>query len=324
MVRFLMAATAAFSCIAGAAYGASVKDIAYSGNSSRNVVDIYTPDGASDAPLLVYLHGGAWLFGDKGEGLPLGTGATFEESIQPFLDRGIAVASMNYRLAPADLWDAQLEDLQDAFAFLRANGGTYGYDASRMGSMGFSAGGHLSAWAGLALADDPATRLDFSITWSAPTDLFNMDADDDADIAPLDFIEHDEAGSPESQLIGAVVKDNKALADAASPAVYASGLPGSTELPAWLIMHGDQDPLVSSLQAQRLADAIIAQGGAPSVELRFLPGGGHGGAAFNNQLGSVVNYASAGFGLTQVPLPASLPLVLAGMLTLAGLGRRRG
>lgn len=312
--RFLLAAVGALA-LSGAAQAATFENLQYSIASSdpvRNQLDIYTPDGVSNAPVVMWIHGGGWFFGDKAN--PPGLDA--------LLDAGIAVASMNYRYSSETTWPGQLEDVRNAFSFVRSNGLTYGYDATRMASFGASAGGHLAAWAGLDLSNQPATALKATVTWFPPTDLANMDADDDADNNPLDVINHNGPTSPETALIGGLPQENLGLADAASPAVYAGLLPDGQELPSFLLMHGDMDPLVSYLQSQRLYDAIDAQGGSPRLELMFLAGAGHGGQEFYDNFDTVVNFLSDELDATPaVPLPASLPLAIAGFGALFGMRR---
>lgn len=311
-------------------------DVSYGSNepAERQTLDFYVPEGVDAPPVVMWIHGGAWYAGEKSS--PTG--------VQEFLDAGIAVASMNYRLTTYDFppsaetangttWPGQLEDITNAFAFVRENGASYGYDGSRIASFGSSAGGHLSAWAGLALADDPETRLAASVAWYPPSDLIEMDADDDASSPDLDFIEHLGCSSPESLLAGGCLGEtdglgdfvNLDLADAASPAVFASLLSEDTVLPPFMIMHGDADPLVSYLQSIRLYDAIDAQGGSPDLQLQILEGLGHGGSGWDEQVPYVVDFVSAAFDTqpAPVPVPAALPMALAGLGMLTALGYRR-
>ncbi len=331
--------SAAVCATAGMAHAATVPtvaDVSYGPYepAERQTLDFYVPDGVDAPPIVMWIHGGAWYAGDKSS--PTG--------VQEFLDAGIAVASMNYRLTTYDgppsadtangtTWPGQLEDITKAFAFVRDSGATYGYDGSRVASFGASAGAHLSAWAGLALADDPDTRLAATVTWYPPADLIEMDADDDASSPDLDFIEHLACDSPESLLVGACLGEtdgmgdlvNRGLADAASPAVFASFLPEDTVLPAFLIMHGDGDPLVSYLQSVRLFDAIDAQGGSPDLQLRIVEGLGHGGPGWEEQVPYVVDFMDAAFAVqpAPVPVPAALPMMLAGLGMLTAFGCRR-
>lgn len=306
---------------AGAATYTALTDLNY-GPNDRNQLDLYIPNGVSDAPLVMWIHGGAWFAGDKAN----------PPALQEFIDRGIAVASMNYRLSsnlpfnpPTTVptqWPGQLEDVRNAFAFLRGEAGSYGFDGTRLGAFGFSAGAHLAAWAGLDLAGDPLTRLTAVATYAPPTDLANMDADDDADSAAADAIVHNAPDSPESRLIGATVGDpaNRALADAASPAVYAAALAEGTALPSFYMRHGSEDALVSSLQSQRLYDELVRINGSATLDFAILAGAPH--EIYPGELSPTVKYFAQEFGVAPVPLPASLPLALAGLAALFGLRRR--
>ena len=125
-------------------------DLAYATLGGRPLqLDLYIPaTGSGPYPLVIWIHGGGWSGGDKA----LGPGA----SALKLLPRGIAVASINYRLtSQAGQWGsfpvifpAQINDVKGAVRWLRANAGTYNLDASRFGSWGSSAGGHLSALIG--------------------------------------------------------------------------------------------------------------------------------------------------------------------------------
>lgn len=252
------------------------RDLAYAGRSDRNRLDLYLPPGGATAPpVVVMIHGGAFRTGDKAG--PDGTGPWGAHAL---LSAGFAVAAMNYRLSGEACWPAQHDDIRDAFAFVRANGMAYGYDAGRVAVFGPSAGGHLAAMAGLALADDPATRLCACVLWYPPIDFAHMDADLAASgVAPATG-RHGAAGSAESDLIGAVVDDNPDLARAASPLSRLDALDPATPLPDVLIVHGALDPIIGRLQSARLAFALAARPVSARIEFVVLPRGTHGGGEF--------------------------------------------
>ncbi|MBN8456238.1 MAG: alpha/beta hydrolase [Verrucomicrobia bacterium] len=263
------------------------KDLRYADRSERNVLDIYLPEGVKNPPLVVWIHGGAFRMGDKRN--PEGLGA--------LLDAGFAVASINYRLSNEAIWPAPLEDLRDAFTFLRAHAAKYGYDASRIASFGSSAGGHLSAMAGIALADDPKTRLAASVVWFPPIDFPTMDEDIERTGIQRRTGRNDASDSPESALIGATVKANPDLARAASPVTYLEKLPAGTKLPAFLIMHGAKDPFIARGQSGRLFSALLARQDIRTLEYVLLPEGGHGSGDFQKPetIARVVSFLKANF-----------------------------
>jgi acetyl esterase/lipase len=112
--------------------------------------DVYEPradSGRANRPAILAIHGGAWRGGDKA------WGEQFAEELCPF---GYVVFSINYRLAgrPNATWPAQIEDVQKALRYIRANAARFRIDPDRVASLGMSAGGHLATM--VALRDDPA------------------------------------------------------------------------------------------------------------------------------------------------------------------------
>jgi acetyl esterase/lipase len=246
-------------------------DIRYSDRSARCLLDLALPESAPHAPLVVYIHGGAFLMGDKSDG-------TAER--QAMLAAGFAVASVNYRLTGEAIWPAQLEDLKAAFAFLRAKAGGLGFDGARLASFGASAGGHLSASIGIALAADPAAALDASVVWFPPVDFTTMDADIETTGIARATGRNDGEKSPESRLIGATVADNPDLARAVGPIARIAELPPGARLPDMLVMHGALDPYIAAAQSRRLHAAVATHGTASRLDLDILPFGTHGGGEF--------------------------------------------
>ena len=112
--------------------------------------DLYEPEGDStrtNRPAILAIHGGAWRGGDKA------WGDEIAEALCPF---GYVVLSVNYRLGgrPNGTWPAQIEDVQKALRYVRANAERFRIDPDRIASLGMSAGGHLATM--VALRDDPS------------------------------------------------------------------------------------------------------------------------------------------------------------------------
>ncbi|HVB35342.1 MAG TPA: alpha/beta hydrolase [Patescibacteria group bacterium] len=99
-----------------------------------NSLDLYLPEGARNAPLVFFVHGGGWRFGDKDHPTTL---------IDMFARMGIGLASINYRLTPKSTWPAQIDDVARAFAWVYKNAEHYGIDRNRLIVAGGSAGGQL-------------------------------------------------------------------------------------------------------------------------------------------------------------------------------------
>jgi len=294
MKRFSYISLLAVSLMALPAAGTgAVRDIPYASRSPRNALDIHLPEGVKNPPLVVWIHGGAFRMGDKSN----------PEGLKALLDAGFAVASINYRLSSEAVWPAQLDDLRDAFAFLRTHAAEYGYDATRIASFGASAGGHLSAMAGIALSSDPANRLAASVIWFPPIDFSTMDEDIESTGVKRRTGRNDAADSPESALLGAPVKDNPDLVRAASPVALLEKLPAGTRLPAFLIMHGARDPFIGRGQSGRLFSALLARPEIRSLEYVLLPDGGHGSGDFQKPeaIGKVVSFLKDVFATGSTP-----------------------
>jgi acetyl esterase/lipase len=124
------------------------RDVAY-GDLARHRLDIWQMGQPENAPVIFFVHGGAWVIGDKREqGRPM---------LHEFVSRGWVVVAPNYRLAPTHPWPAQIEDVVRAFAWVKQSIHLFGGDPTRVVVAGASAGGQLAALLALA-GDDPAWR----------------------------------------------------------------------------------------------------------------------------------------------------------------------
>jgi acetyl esterase/lipase len=112
----------------------SFSDVAYANISSAEKLDLYIPTGEGSFPVVILVHGGAFLMGDKAAG-----DAT--TGIDQLLSQGFAVASVNYRLSGEAKAPAQIQDIKAAVRFLRANAMNYKLNSEKFGAWGGSAGG---------------------------------------------------------------------------------------------------------------------------------------------------------------------------------------
>ncbi|HAM00820.1 MAG TPA: hypothetical protein DCQ30_01110 [Acidimicrobiaceae bacterium] len=126
----------------------TIRNIDYWGDGRRaHRLDVIVrrTDPPENAPVFVYVHGGAWIIGDKREqGLPL----LFE-----LARRGWVGVTVNYRLSPKNAWPAHIVDCKRAIAWVRDNIHRYGGDPSFVAVGGGSAGGHLAALLALSAGE---------------------------------------------------------------------------------------------------------------------------------------------------------------------------
>lgn len=131
-----------------------IADLSYGEHGLRNRLDLVVPavPPAGPMPVLVHLHGGAWITGHK------------HQQARPLINHlaahGWLVADVNYRLGPRDRMPAMVTDALRALAWVRANAAAHGGDPARIAVTGGSAGGHLAAMVALA-HDDPALKPGF-------------------------------------------------------------------------------------------------------------------------------------------------------------------
>ena len=229
----------------------------------RNRLDLYLPEQAEASeplPLIVWVHGGAWLAGSK-ERCPA----------LRFLRKGYAVASINYRLRQHAIFPAQIEDCKAALRWLRANAKKYRLDPKRIGVWGSSAGGHLVALLGTTgdvKEFDKGQNLEVSSRVQAVCDFFGPTDFTKMSLFPSEM-DHDAADSPESQLIGGPVQQNREACRRANPITYVT-----KDDPPFLIMHGDRDMTVPHNQSELLYEALKAAG--VKVKFHTVKGAGHG------------------------------------------------
>lgn len=105
-------------------------------HDERQVLDIYSPDGAKDLPVVFWIHGGGWQAGDKSD-----------VQIKPrvFCERGLVFASTNYRLLPTVEMGVLIRDVAKSLGWVHKNIAAYGGDPKRIFVMGHSAGAQLAA-----------------------------------------------------------------------------------------------------------------------------------------------------------------------------------
>lgn len=243
------------------------RDLAYiTDGHERQKLDLYLPETGQTHPLIIWVHGGAFRVGSK-EGNP--------DNPPPFdyVLQGYALASINYRLSQHAIFPAQIEDCKAAVRWLRAHAAAYKLDPTHFGAWGPSAGGHLVAMLGTAghVAEfevgehlDQSSRVQCVVDYFGPTDFLQMDTQ-----RLPDGMIHDTPDSPESELVGGPIQAHPDKVARANPITYITA-----DLPPFLIIHGDQDPLVPYGQSVLLIEALLAA--KADVTFHTVKGGGHG------------------------------------------------
>jgi acetyl esterase/lipase len=228
-------------------------------------LDLWVPATDAPAPLVVWVHGGGFMFGDR-RILP----ETFRPNqvFDALLDAGLAVATIDYRHALEAPFPAQLQDAKAAVRYLRTFADDLGISTEKIGAIGESAGGHIVAALGLTAhrADLEGTHgvlgrssaVQAVVDWYGVADLTTMPR---AALPPevAAKLPPELVTPPEEQLTRGL--GGSALADA-SPITHVT-----PDAPPFLLVHGTADWLVPFAQSEALHAALTAAG----VDARLVP-----------------------------------------------------
>lgn len=234
-----------------------IKNIEYKNSNGKSLqIDMYVPKNVvKPAPLLVFIHGGAWAHGKRSDYLTY---------LIPFAQKGYITATVSYRLVQDSLtiYPACAEDIRDAVQWFFSHGETYGYDPDRIALIGGSAGGHLSllgayGWHPAHENQDSVVRPQHQI--KAVVDIYG----------PYDLTTpYSRTHRLVTRLIGHSYEEKPELYLEASPMKYLD-----KNDPPTLILHGTADNLVPVSQSDTLK-VHLDKLGIPNVYCR-LPGWPH-------------------------------------------------
>lgn len=240
------------------------RNVVYGTVSGENLyLDVYRPkDTQSKHPAIVFIHGGGFRGGDKSQ---------FGWHANQVIEKGYVAFSLNYRLAPKDLYPAAVDDCQRAIRWIRANAERYGVDPDRIGAAGSSAGGHLVSMLGTCDTLHPTEDglATFSSKVSCVVNYFG----------PTDFrpvVNSPRAVATLANFLGKSAQEAPDLYADASPITHVS----KTSVP-FLSLHGNNDTSIPIAQSEKLTEALKQAG--VEATLLTVEGAGHG---FHNQVDS--------------------------------------
>ena len=244
-------------------------DIVYATVDGRDLaLDLHWPAGATEPPLLVWVHGGRWSSGTKAQVPPV------------FVENGFAVASLDFRQSGDARFPAQVHDIKAAIRFLRASARQLGYRTDRIAIGGYSSGGHLAALVGVTNGHRElegtvgahareSSAVHAILSYAGASNLTTILAQS----TPFGL----EVREPSlAQLLGALPDQVAELAALASPVSHVD----ANDPPLFLV-HGDQDVQMPINQAHELEGAYEKHGLEAHVEV--VHGGVHVGDHFYAQ-----------------------------------------
>jgi len=239
-----------------------LRDLPYHDQHRRQRLDVYRPEGGcSGAPVLLQIHGGAWVVGNRHrQALPL---------VYHLAARGWVVVTPSYRLSPAARFPAHLEDCKRALAWVRDNIRDFGGDPQFVAVTGGSAGGHLAALVALT-ANDPRlqpgfenadTRVAAAVPFYGVYDFRNRYGLKDDGAAMVRWLQW--------TVMPRAPELDPELWDLASPIAQLR-----RDAPPFFVLHGTHDSLASTSEARLFAERLRAVSTSPVVYAE-LPGAQH-------------------------------------------------
>lgn len=248
-------------------------DVPYAKISNSQRMDIFLPNKWKPRyPVIINIHGGAFIGCDK-----------MDNQLVPALyglDKGYAVANINYRLSMEAKWPAQINDVKAAIKFVRANAKKYSFDPDNIILMGGSAGGHLSALAGVSAdvkeLEDPSlgyadvsTRVQAVVAWYSPINFKTTDKQ--WKVIGINGQLHEPIDSFESFLLREELgKASDEVLRTLNPENYIT-----KDDPPFLLQHGYRDEVIPRLQSQEFAAKLADAIGSDNVEYNLLMSANH-------------------------------------------------
>ena len=189
------------------------------------------------------VHGGAWMSGHKGH---------VAGDAHQLMKRGYAVMSINYRLAPAHKFPAQVDDCRAALRWMRQHAQAYRIDPTRIAGFGYSAGGHLVCLLALNRSEHPEEHLQAVVAGGAPCQFEDVPKD----------------SRVLTYWLGGTRRELPALYREASPTAFV----GRDDPPVFFF-HGEHDLLVRPRSSKALHE-LLAENGV-RTEFHLVSEAGH-------------------------------------------------
>ena len=237
-----------------------LRNIDYAGDGHhRHHLDVLVrrTEPPTSGPVLVYIHGGAWVIGDKREqGIPM---------MQELAERGWVCVAVNYRLSPRATWPDHVVDCKLALAWVREHIAEYGGDPSFLAVSGGSAGGHLAALVALTPNESE---------WQPGFE----EADTSVDACVPFYGVHDVTGDPESSglhgpglvdLLQRRVMKRTVLEDLAAFERASPDRRITESAPPMFVIQGANDTLVPPQVARRFVERLRAASRQPVAYLEL-------------------------------------------------------
>lgn len=235
------------------------------------LADVYSPGGEDVTPVVLWLHAGALIVGSRTW--------IFPDQLNAYLDAGYTVVAVDYRLAPQTKAHEIVEDVEDAYAWIRSEASGLRIDPDRIAVVGHSAGGYLTLMSGVRFSPKPAALVSFygygdiGADWvRLPDAYYNTEphvSEEEARAAVaggvvadapefdrLQFYLHTrQQGTWQREAVGTTSDEDPEAFRALSPLHNVT-----SEYPPTLLLHGDVDTDVPYEQSELMAAELDRHG----------------------------------------------------------------
>lgn len=215
----------------------SIKGLKFKESKSGTVsFDIYSSNTSTPSPVIIYVHGGSWMYGNNG--IP----ENIKPVIQAFNNKGFTIISLTYELLKDDIqMSTPISDVKDAIRWVHKNHKTYNLNPDEIGILGVSSGAHLALMA--AYSNDDDFKGDEIFYGYSSKVKYIIDVFGPSDLSTLDF------SSVEEDLKESIsaIKNMSFEHSSYSPINYVG-----ENSPPTLIIHSKNDPLVPYTNATSL------------------------------------------------------------------------
>lgn len=240
------------------------------GNSEMRLADGRDDEvSTGKQPVIIWINGAGWRPCDR---------HLMVAEMEFLAEAGYAMAFIDYRTSNLGSWPAQIVDVKTAVRFLRAHADQYGIDPARVGTIGRSAGGHLSAFAAMNLDgydteewSGYSSKVQAAVDMFGPVDVRRMNEIESENIKKPNFRWHTLEETHGGALIGGDPATILERSDAAVPNRFIND--GMCPI---CILHGDKDPLVPLFISENFYEDICRAGLEDRADFYVVKNGGHG------------------------------------------------
>jgi acetyl esterase/lipase len=244
------------------------------GHAGSLKLDIYPTENEGQNPVLVWIHGGGFVTGDKADKNMLAV-------VEEINAANYNVVSINYSLtSQGATYPGPLQDTQAALDWIQKNASDYNFDADNIAVLGTSAGAYFSSM--LGVSDD---SIQAAINMFGPTNFATLAQDREEDGIESKQPAGTGGGNAESAFIGCEIEDPscQTIAKEASPITHVS-----SNDPAFLHIHGDIDSVIPLAQSLDFHEALQAAG--VDSTLLIAEDRGHGGQLAIEYIEEIINF----------------------------------